>query len=59
MKMALGLLLLLTGAIWLLQGLNVSFAPESFMTGQAIWVFWGVCGIVSGLAILWWERRSR
>ena len=37
-------LLLLTGAIWILQGINI--LPGSFMTGE---VFWAYAGIVTAL----------
>ena len=45
-----GVVLLVAGAIWFLQGINV--LPGSFMTGQPKWaVIGGVCG-VAGLAAL-------
>ncbi len=37
-------LLLLTGAIWILQGINI--LPGSFMTGE---MFWAYAGIVTAL----------
>ncbi len=39
---AAGIVLIVIGAIWLLQGVNV--LPGSFMTGQAKWaVIGGIC----------------
>jgi len=40
----LSVLLLLTGAIWILQGINI--LPGSFMTGE---MFWAYAGIVTAL----------
>lgn len=43
-----GLLLALTGAVWMLQGLRVAFAPKSFMTGRVPWVFYGAVAVAAG-----------
>lgn len=43
-----GVLLVLFGAIWFLQGINV--LPGSFMTGQRQWAIRG--GIAFGLGIV-------
>jgi hypothetical protein len=50
----LGILLLLVGVGWFLQGLNV--LPGSFMSGQPEWA---VAGGLAFLAGLWLMRRSR
>ena len=47
----LGILLLLAGVVWLLQGLNV--LPGSFMTGQAFWAFMGAVCLVVGSGLLY------
>ncbi len=51
-----GTLLVLSGAVWMLQGMSVGFAPKSFMTGSTAWVIYGAIALVSGLALI---RRSR
>jgi hypothetical protein len=58
MKWAAGFLLLITGAIWVLQGLDVAFAPNSFMTGNRAWVLWGTMALAGGVGLIWWARRS-
>lgn len=50
-----GILLLLAGAVWLLQGLNV--LPGSFMTGQAFWAFMGAVCLVAGSVLLYFGLR--
>ena len=47
----LGIMLLLAGVVWLLQGLNV--LPGSFMTGQAFWAFMGAVCLVLGSWLLY------
>lgn len=44
----LGIVLMLTGVIWILQGINV--LPGSFMTGQMQWAIAGVLAVVVGAA---------
>jgi hypothetical protein len=58
LRIASGVVLLLVGAIWMLQGLEVAFAPESFMTGDRTWVGVGVIAVVSGVGLAWWGVRS-
>jgi hypothetical protein len=43
-------LLVLAGAIWFLQGINV--LPGSFMTGQTRWAVYGGMAIAVGIALL-------
>jgi hypothetical protein len=53
MRIALGIvgaLLLLLGATWVLQGINV--LPGSFMTGQIRWAVYGGIAIAVGIALL-------
>jgi hypothetical protein len=50
-----GILLLLAGAVWLLQGLNV--LPGSFMTGQAFWALMGAVCLVVGSVMLYFGLR--
>ncbi len=48
-------LLLLTGAVWILQGINV--LPGSFMTGQIIWAYAGIVAALIGGGLLWIALR--
>jgi hypothetical protein len=50
-----GILLMLVGAVWFLQGINV--LPGSFMTGQVKWAIYGGCAFVAGIALLAAARR--
>lgn len=52
-----GLLLALSGLIWLLQGFNVAFAPKSFMTGDPLWVVLGAVALLAGVALAAAQRR--
>ena len=54
-----GNLLMLAGLVWLAQGLNLSFAPRSFMTADRVWAFIGVVTIVVGAVLVWRTRRAR
>ena len=53
-----GFLLLLAGSIWILQGFDVAFAPESFMTGDPTWIIWGILAVVVGVVLLVRGRGS-
>lgn len=53
-----GLVLALAGVVWILQGLNVAFAPRSFMTDNRQWVLRGVMAVAAGLAIAGWSSRQ-
>ena len=59
LRLAAGVLLFLAGTIWVLQGLDVAFAPESFMTGEPWWILWGVVAVTLGGSLLWahWRRH--
>ncbi len=53
----LGVLFLLMGCIWFLQGINI--LPGSFMTGQTKWAIYGGLLAVAGIGLLWSARRRR
>lgn len=55
-----GALLCAAGAIWTLQGLNSTLAPQSFMTGSAAWVVLGLIAMTVGvtIAVRSWRRSS-
>jgi hypothetical protein len=53
MKIALriiGVLLILAGGVWFLQGINV--LPGSFMTGQIQWAIYGGLAVTAGIGSL-------
>lgn len=52
-----GVLLVLIGAVWFLQGINV--LPGSFMTGQLQWAVYGAIAVLAGVALLVAARRIR
>ncbi len=56
---ALGVILGIVGVIWILQGLDFSFAPQSFMTGDRTWVALGVVALVVGGSLMWQGRSRR
>jgi hypothetical protein len=51
----LGALLVISGGIWTLQGLNL--LPGSFMTGQIQWAVYGVISIAIGAGLLVFANR--
>ena len=52
-----GVVLVLFGAIWFLQGINV--LPGSFMTGQIRWAIYGGIAVAVGIALLFVANRRR
>jgi len=54
---ALGGLLILFGAIWFLQGINI--LPGSFMTGDVRWAFYGGVAMSVGAVLLVTTNRRR
>ena len=50
-----GLVLMFSGAIWFLQGINV--LPGSFMTGQTQWAVYGGIAFVLGVFAVYRARR--
>ena len=60
MKLALrifGVLLMLLGAVWILQGINV--LPGSFMTGKIEWAILGSGSVAVGFLLIALTRRPR
>lgn len=55
----LGLVLGIGGVVWILQGFDFYFAPQSFMTGDRIWVIWGVVATMVGGSLMWKGRSRR
>ena len=52
-----GVLLILAGGVWFLQGINV--LPGSFMTGQIQWAFYGALAVIVGAGALVIANRRR
>jgi hypothetical protein len=55
-------LLVLGGGVWLAQGLDLAFAPGSFMTGDPLWAVIGAAAVIAGLSLAARElgrRRER
>ena len=50
-----GLLAILAGAVWTLQGVGV--LPGSFMSSNPTWVVIGLATALVGLALVLWSRR--
>lgn len=55
--MVLGVLLAFGGVVWIAQGLNLPFAPRSFMTADRTWIALGFVAVAAGLATFNWARR--
>jgi hypothetical protein len=52
-----GALIMLSGAIWFLQGINI--LPGSFMTGDIRWAFYGGIAMTVGALVLVTTNRRR
>jgi Mg2+ and Co2+ transporter CorA len=53
----LGIILVLLGAVWALQGSNL--IGGSIMSGQSQWLYIGIVVAIVGLAVIWFARRRR
>ena len=51
-----GVVLVLIGGVWILQGINV--LPGSFMTGQTKWAVIGAITAAIGIALVVLARRG-
>jgi hypothetical protein len=58
-QLVLGILLTLSGAVWIAQGLNLPFAPRSFMTADRAWILIGAVTVVAGIVLVGRSRRPR
>lgn len=57
---ALGVLLILAGSLWALQGAGVVMWPaSSFMLEQSTWVTYGIVTALIGVALIALGRRRR
>lgn len=57
LSLVLGIMLLLSGLVWVAQGLNLPFAPTSFMTADRAWVLIGAVAVAAGVALVGWSRQ--
>ena len=53
----LGVLLIGAGAVFVAQGLDLPFAPGSFMTADRTWVLIGAIVVVAGVVLVGWSRQ--
>ena len=56
LRIAIGVLLLLVGVVWFLQGIDV--VKGSFMTGEAVWAVIGALCVLAGAVVLRGPRRA-
>jgi len=56
-RLSWGIVVLLVGAVWALQGLDAAFVPASAMTGETTWVVLGSLAVLVGLGLIWWSRK--
>jgi hypothetical protein len=54
-----GVIIVFMGTVWMLQGVDSQFAPQSFMTGSRIWIVVGALAVVGGLTLarISWRRH--
>ncbi|HSO93096.1 MAG TPA: hypothetical protein VLS53_01325 [Candidatus Dormibacteraeota bacterium] len=51
LSLVLGIIALITGGIWILQGVGI--LPGSFMSGQGMWLVIGLVVAAAGLALIY------
>jgi hypothetical protein len=52
-----GIALILGGLVWVAQGLNLPFAPQSFMTSDRTWIVIGAIAVMGGGILVWRGRQ--
>ena len=52
-----GVLMVLIGALWTLQGSNV--LGGSMMSGQSMWLWIGIVVLIAGLCVLYWYNLRK
>ncbi len=57
--MIIGIFVILSGLVWIAQGLDLPFAPGSFMTADRSWVVIGSITALAGLVIVDRARHPR
>nr|WP_295888240.1 hypothetical protein [uncultured Devosia sp.] len=56
-KIIIGIVLLLIGLLWILQGANI--VGGSVMSGQSQWLYIGIVAALAGAGLLYWTLRRR
>ena len=57
---AAGVILVLAGGLWTLQGLGLVMWPaESFMLADRSWAVYGSLTVLAGAGLIWLARRRR
>jgi hypothetical protein len=59
LRLAVGAAMVLTGVVWMLQGLGILTAARSFMVGDRTWTIIGIVFIVGGVAVAWRASGGR
>ena len=54
-----GFVLMLGGLVWIAQGLNLPFAPRSFMTADRSWIVLGAIAVLVGGIVVWRAAGKR
>ena len=52
-----GFVLIGGGLVWIAQGLNLPFAPRSFMTADRTWIVLGAVAVMGGGFLVWRGRQ--
>ena len=50
-------MLVLAGLVWIAQGLNLPWAPRSFMTADRTWIVIGAATALAGAVLIGWSRQ--
>jgi len=53
----LGGVMVLGGLVWMAQGLDLPYAPKSFMTADRLWILIGAATSVTGVVLIGWARQ--
>jgi len=54
-----GLILIMFGGIWILQGLDIALQGDSFMAGDPQWAAYGAIAVAIGLLQVWWSNTRQ
>jgi peptidoglycan/LPS O-acetylase OafA/YrhL len=54
----LGVLMIGTGLVFIAQGLDLPFAPRSFMTADRAWILIGAVVGLAGAVLIGWARQG-
>lgn len=59
MRSALGWVLILLGGVWILQGADVPWMPQSYMTADWRWIIAGSVAFLVGLGLVIRDRGRK